>query len=234
MRLGPGNSVVTDFLPILWSYAPESFTEHDYSRLDSEKAAQALRMFHSLAYGQHWASAVTQDVDVAVAIALDAASTGVVWNAWAMALERLRDRIAPTTGELEFGWFDKQQPVLGAWLLAVPQNAPHPKQAMEFIEYAIGKEQLKLAARYGNPPPRISILSDPESRERYRSFPAQLDSLQRARPRPRTPCWREVEKVVSGALSMWREEESKKVVAKLLGDLDSIRRWEERAGCVAQ
>jgi multiple sugar transport system substrate-binding protein len=227
MRLGPGNAVVTDFLPILWAYAPDSFKD-DYVTLDPKKATQAFRMFHGLAQKQHWASAVTQDVDVAVSLALQSASTGIVWNAWAMAIEQSKD----PDRKLEFGWFpDPNQPVLGAWLLAVPKNAQHSKQAMDFIRYAIGKEQLKLAARHGNPPPRISVFAELENADRYMPL---LESLLRAQPRPRTPCWREVEKVLSKALSNWREDDSAQVVAELKSDLDQVRRREALPGCVTQ
>jgi multiple sugar transport system substrate-binding protein len=224
MRLGPGNSVVTDFLSILWFFAPESFQD-DYSTLDEKKAAEAFRMFHKLAGKQRWASAVTQDVDVAVSLALHSASTGMVWNAWAMALQQFEE----TSGDFEFGWFpgQDQKPVLGAWLLAVPKNAPHSKEAKSFIEYAIGEEQLKLAATFGNPPPRFSVFA--EYKDRYLPM---LQSLQNARPRPRTPCWREVETVLSKALSNWREETSDAVVSTLKQDLKEVRAHDLQSGCV--
>src|SRR5262249_51016393 len=129
--------------------------------------------------------------------------------------------------------FNRQQPVLGAWLLAVPNNAPHPNQAINFIQYALEDSQLKLAAEYGNPPPRISILSDPAMQGRYPSFAAQLDSLTRARLRPRTPCWREVERALSKALSTWRENQSANIIEDLKQGLESIQQ-REGSGCVSQ
>jgi len=225
MRLGPGNSVVTDFLPILWSVAPESF-RGDYSVHDPQKLAQAFRLFHKLAEKQHWASAVTQDVDVAVSIALQSASTGIVWNAWAMALQQFEQ----TKDKLVFEWFrdPQQHPVLGAWLLAVPRKARHKKEAKAFIQYAIGKRQLELAADFGNPPPRISVLTEPANAKRYQPM---YNSLANARPRPRTPCWRQVEAAVSQALSTWREETSKEVIDALLKDLKDIQARETGNAC---
>jgi multiple sugar transport system substrate-binding protein len=227
MRLGPGNSVVTDFFSIVWRYAPKSFTGNDYWTLSREEAGDALKMFRSLAADQHWTSAVTEDVDVAVSIALDAAPTGVVWSSWAMALERHRDQIEATAGSLEYDWFPGQKPVLGAWLLAVPRNAPHPKQAREFIQYAIGKEQLKRAAEYGNPPPRVSLLS--ELGKDYRTFPAQLKSLNNAQPRPRTPCWRELEQRLSRALV--EVGPADQVGKRLIDDLQGLKGRDVLDGC---
>jgi multiple sugar transport system substrate-binding protein len=53
--------------------------------------------------------------------------------------------------------------------------------------------QMKQAALRGNPPTRRSVFTDPELRARFRAFPAQLASLDTARPRPRTPLWNEIE-----------------------------------------
>lgn len=229
MRLRPGNSVVTDFLPILWAFAPGSFQD-DYTKFDVDQAQKGFAMFYKLAEPQHWASAVTQDVDVAVSLALGSASTGIVWNAWAMALERLKD----TNPELEFDFTrssdPQQQPLLGAWLLAIPASAPHPAQAKEFIKFAVDPEQLEIAAGFGNPPPRISVLKH----HTEKPYPAILDSLSNARPRPRTPCWREVERTLSNALSNWREDRSTQVLAKLKTELEGIQKQENATGCAAQ
>ncbi len=52
---------------------------------------------------------------------------------------------------------------------------------------------MKQAALRGNPPTRRSVFLDPDLRARFRAFPAQLASLETARPRPRTPLWNEIE-----------------------------------------
>ena len=52
---------------------------------------------------------------------------------------------------------------------------------------------MKKAAQRGNPPTRKSVFEDAELKAKYRAFPAQLKSLEAARPRPRTAQWNEIE-----------------------------------------
>jgi len=232
MRLRPGNSIATDFFPILWEFAPKSFTEQDYLNLDPKQSAAALETFRRLAATQNWAGAVTQDVDVAVSLALGSASSGIVWSSWAMALERLEDQVGAASGaQLEFGWFgdESSKPLLGNWLLAVPSNSPHPQQAEQFIQFAIAKEHMEMAAKFGNPPARISVLSG-DLRKTYPSFGAQLASLKQARPRPRTPCWREVERKVGDALSQW-EVAGADVIGGLQRSLAETWERDQKNGC---
>jgi len=82
---------------------------------------------------------------------------------------------------------------LGAWLLAVPAASRNRDRAAEFVFWATAADQMKRAALRGSPPTRRSVFLDPELRGRFRAFPAQLASLESARPRPRTPLWNEVE-----------------------------------------
>ena len=52
---------------------------------------------------------------------------------------------------------------------------------------------MKRAALQGNPPTRRSLFLDPELRAKFRALSVQLQSLESARPRPRTPRWNEIE-----------------------------------------
>ena len=82
---------------------------------------------------------------------------------------------------------------LGSWLLGIPAGSRNKQRAAEFVFWATAPEQMKQAALRGNPPTRRSVFLDPELRARFRAFPAQLASLETARPRPRTPLWNEIE-----------------------------------------
>jgi multiple sugar transport system substrate-binding protein len=52
---------------------------------------------------------------------------------------------------------------------------------------------MKQAALRGNPPTRRSVFQSPDLIAKFRAFPAQLASLESARPRPRTKLWNEIE-----------------------------------------
>ncbi len=82
---------------------------------------------------------------------------------------------------------------LGTWLIAVPAASKHTSDAFDFIFWATEPPQMKQAALRGNPPTRRSVFQSPDLIAKFRAFPAQLASLESARPRPRTPLWNEIE-----------------------------------------
>lgn len=225
-RIGAGNSIVTDFITILWSYDPDSFQEDSFLKngnklrafANPQRDGAALQILAKLV-GKENATASVDDFDLAAYLAKDKAAMGIVWSAWAMRLMNLQRDVK--TSQLQCRQVPGT-PEVGAWLLAIPVNARHKDQAKDFIEFATNKEQLLLAALDGNPPPRRSILEkDSSLRTGYSEifgaldtryddlFRRQLESLQHAKPRPRTPCWREVEDHLGKMLSRVVEGDAK-------------------------
>jgi len=82
---------------------------------------------------------------------------------------------------------------LGTWLIAVPAASKHASDAFDFLFWATDTPQMKQAALRGNPPTRRSVFTSPDLVAKFRAFPAQLASLESARPRPRTKLWNEIE-----------------------------------------
>jgi multiple sugar transport system substrate-binding protein len=82
---------------------------------------------------------------------------------------------------------------LGTWLVAIPAVSKHAADASDFIFWATEAGQMKQAALRGNPPTRRSVFEDAQLLAKFRAFPAQLKSLEGARPRPRTAQWNEIE-----------------------------------------
>ena len=214
-RIGPGNSIVTDFLSLLWSHDASAFPENlpnpkspgDQPLSLGDKGKAALDDLNALVGGQNGSTSV-DDFDLAAYMLKEKADMAIVWSAWAMMIENLRPQ---ESTDLQFASVPGgSMPELGVWLLAVPEGSRMKPEAQEFIKFATSQEQLLRAALIGNPPPRKSILQHPrdiagqypdlrkqsvyDQLDKYKSsFKYQLDSLERARPRPRTPRWREIE-----------------------------------------
>jgi multiple sugar transport system substrate-binding protein len=206
MRLGRGNSVVTDFMPIIWDQCPQCLCEKELTPMDPA-VMQAFQFLADLGqqrrdkFGQvkedpdrngkrDFSVVTTDDFDLAVQLAKGQATMAIVWSAWAMTMASL-----PEIGQLEFARMPgRGQPVLGAWLLAIAGNSDHKYEAKEFLKFATTKKWLRQSAlKYDNPPPRRSVLEDPELQRKFKSFKWQLESLECSRPRTRTPCWRTIE-----------------------------------------
>ena len=205
MRVGSGNSIVTDFMPMLWAASPQSFTVSDTPRLLTSASA-ALE--HLAQFGQTGPKSLVSadDVDLAVYLVKGEASTAIVWSAWAMAIQLTEDRLPEPyktrlVKEIEFVDMPGGEPALGAWLLAVPANAGQKRSAHAFLSFATEIDQIKAAAKLGNPPPLKKVFDDPALKEKFRSWDSQRTSLEKARPRPRTPRWRDIEAAMGACLS---------------------------------
>jgi len=239
MRIGPGNSIVTDFMPILWAYDPKSFLEHPNGEVLNEPNAAFETLIKLVGRRKSLGSAGMDDFDVSAHLQVSAdrqggASMGIVWSAWAIMLAQLEDDDAEKSAakngsdfaeprklaqsgvnskeKLQFGNVPRStesgpeaQPELGAWLLAVPSNAEHNDAAKAFIRFAtefatleLAKhEPIQTAAWRQNPPPRKSVLKELANEKPFTTHPSLGGaiewSLEHARARPRTECWKEIE-----------------------------------------
>ena len=198
MRLGPGNSIITDFFPISWEADKDSFAPVARTKL-GPGTKDALSQIKTLGKTRSFGTKSMDDFDLAVYMAERKASMSIIWSAYAMAMANLGS--AAAVKDLHFGAVPGA-PVLGAWLLAAPSNGNNQDLATQFIAFATSKTQLGLAARDGNPPPRRSVLKSPAFRIQYGlSFEPQQESLESARPRPRRPDWNQVELRMGACLS---------------------------------
>jgi multiple sugar transport system substrate-binding protein len=200
MRVGPGNSIVTDFMPMLWGVSPDSFKEAEPPQFLN--ATAALQYVADLGKNgpANLAIVSVDDFDLAIRLARSKASMSILWSAWAMAMAKLPDPYS-FKDDLEFVDMPGGKPVLGAWLLAIPSNSRRKIAAQEFLSFATEGSQIKAAALAGNPPPLTAVLKDEDLRRKFPSFPAQLASLEKARPRPRTRYWRDIEATMGDCLS---------------------------------
>jgi len=251
-RIGPGNSIVTDFMPILWAYDPSSFPEYPTHEPPLNHPDSAFTTLSTLVgTRKNLGSASFDDFDVSAYLQRGRASMGIVWSAWALMLadtdstareltshltvptsERIvklkdsllsqpqaggkgnedDDRLTSFKEKLSFGQMPsgvgrESQPELGVWLLAIPIKSDQQELALDFIKYAtdLSKSaepgtggQTLVAAQRGTPPPRRSVLAILEEEPKFKNehpslIPAIRWSLENARARPRTPCWKTIE-----------------------------------------
>ncbi len=212
LRSGPGNPIVTDFMPMLWAASVNSFQSDTTRGIEVlPDAVPALEALMGLGAQERSNLSITSfdDLDLAIHMVRGTATASIAWSAWAMAMDsRARD-------QLEFSQLPKgMSPELGVWLLAIPANSSRRGRAQEFLSYVTTEEALVTAARYGNPPPRKSVFENPEYRKVVPIHDEQLESLSNARPRPRAKSWRQVEAVLGRCLSTIYE--SPKADAKLV------------------
>jgi hypothetical protein len=179
-RIGPNNSIVTDFMPILWAFENEESPRDRAAIFANGKEKEDSLAFQTMVelVGKQKAGGISvDDFDVAAYLATGRASMGIVWSAWAMSLiniQNTRDSLQDQRNSqgqqnaqaehkrptLKCGEMPGRKPELGVWMLAIPITSAMKKEAEEFIKYATSREQLLIAAAQGNPPPRKSVLKN--------------------------------------------------------------------------
>jgi len=199
MRAAPGNAVVADFMPILWAFGGDLPS----SQKDFSPAIDALRFMLELGKFAPPGYAGFNADEVSAHLLQSTAVMSINWPAWIAAMDdpaksKVVGKIGfiPMPGEREKGVSE-----LGAWLVGVPAASHHASDAFDFIYWATEAEQMKQAALRGNPPTRRSVFAAPDLIAKFRAFPAQLATLESARPRPRTPRWNEIENALGIYLS---------------------------------
>lgn len=201
-----GNPIVTGFLPILWAFGGQVVDEQGNAAIDSDAAQDALEFYLQLKEYAPEGVATYNSTEVRDALQTGtAAMTIELWPSWAPSLDD--PSVSKVPGMIEImaapGEVEGPSPMLGAWMLAIPENAPHPQEARDFIDFVTSPENQKLLAlETGMPPTRASVYQDQEVVDAYRWYPNQLEALQNAQPRPRISQWAEVETILGDYLQL--------------------------------
>lgn len=195
MRAAQGNPVVADFLPLFWAFGGEMFDQQGKCTVNSPEGIAALRFMLELGkYSPPGYASFNAD-EVSAHLLQGTAAQSINWPAWISAFgDSTRSKvvgnvkIATLPGQKRAG-----QAEIGNWLIGIPSSSRHVEAAFEFLLWATSAEQMRKSAERGNPPTRSGLYEDVNLRSRYPSYPAQLESLAGARPRPRTHLWNEIE-----------------------------------------
>ncbi|MFQ5926759.1 MAG: ABC transporter substrate-binding protein [Terriglobia bacterium] len=203
MRAAQGNAVVADFMPLFWAFEAEMFDKNGNPTVNSAQGIAALNFMLALGKSAPPGYASFNADEVAAHLLQGTAAMSINWPAWIPAVDdptksRVVGKIAfaPIPGEKVPG-----VAAIGNWLLAIPRGSRNVDRAFDFLLWATSPAQMKISALRGNPPTRRTIFHDPALLKQYRSYPAQLQSLETSRPRPRTPLWNEVENAFGVYLS---------------------------------
>jgi multiple sugar transport system substrate-binding protein len=195
MRAASGNAVVADFMPLLWAFGGDVMDDKGRAVCDSPAAIDALNFMLELGrYSPPGYAGFNAD-EVSAHLLQGTAAMSINWPAWIAAMDDPAKSKAP--GKIDFIPMPAERVAgvgeLGTWLIAVPSASKHSTDAFDFMFWATEPAQMKQAAERGNPPTRRGVFQDASLLAKFRAFPAQLKSLESARPRPRTAQWNEIE-----------------------------------------
>jgi multiple sugar transport system substrate-binding protein len=200
------NPIVTGFLPILWAHGARLIDENGEAALDGRAAVDALELYLSLRPYAPEDVVVWNSTEVRDALHGGRAAMSIeVWPSWVPSLDD--PEVSEVVGDMEIiaapGQVEGPAPMIGAWLLAVPADAPNPQGGRDFIDFVTNAEnQERLALEVGLPPTRAAVYTDEDVVAQYRWYPAQLEALRNAQPRPRITEWSRVESIMGDYLQL--------------------------------
>jgi multiple sugar transport system substrate-binding protein len=201
-----GDPIVTGFLPILSAFGGRIIDDQGKSAVNSPETVKAIEMMLKLkAHAPaEVASYNAQEVRDAlqqgkVAMALEQ------WPNWVPDLDNPKvsevvDKVEliPTPGETA-----ESQPLLGVWLLAIPEGSKHPQEALDFINFLVSEEnELQEVMNNGKPPVLRTTFGREDVLKKYRWLSTQHTSLETGKPKPRVANYNQIESIMGDYLSL--------------------------------
>jgi len=194
-----GNPVATSFQPILYAFGGKIVSDDlKKSALDS-KAIEALEYLLQLKkYAppgvENFNTPDVRDRLVGGRIAMSTET----WPGWIKDADN--PRVSKVPGLLAYtttpGERTKPSPLLGVWYWGIPAGSQNKEAALRYILYTTSARMQKIMAILkGLPPVRSSVGKDPDVSALRRWVPIQVQSLEVAVPRPRTPYWPKIEDI---------------------------------------
>lgn len=203
-RGSKGNPIVTGFLPIFWSFGGKILDDNGNVTVNSPEALNALNYFLKLAKYAPEGVSMYQSAQVKDAIySGKAAVVTEVWPGWINKLEDPTE--SSVVGKVKVikhpGQVEKSSPMIGVWMIAIPEASKNKNAAFDFINFATSESaQDDMAMQFGNPPTRGVVYESAALAEKYPWYPAQLDALNNGVARTRTTKWKEIEAQMGTAL----------------------------------
>ena len=202
IRGAKGNPIMSDWFPILRAFGGDVFDDHWNVIFGSSDTVNAVKFL----VGQLRAVAqpgpdTTDAADRSRLVATGHALQSTVWPAEASDIvenpqvSTMVHKVGYTV--MPMGAAGRHTPMMGNWLMGIPQAARQKDWSYRFIAWATSAAVQRPYAAAGGIPSRKSILTDAALNQRYPFFQAMSASL--AAPpfwRPRTTEWSAIETIL--------------------------------------
>jgi multiple sugar transport system substrate-binding protein len=210
-RARSGAPIVTDFLPIYWSFGgrlTDNVNGQLLNKLDKPTFKEALTIYRELLLASPPGAINFDFTEITAAFTQGAAAMELSWPAAIPEIEmNLPDTaagprwaVAPPPGKTGPG-----TSMIGNWLLGIPLASRNQKAALDFILWLM--DQQIRTADAGRPPTRKSVFDTISQTKPY--FSTIRKALEGSTPRDRTPKWALIEDAVSRAVSTYLADPSR-------------------------
>jgi multiple sugar transport system substrate-binding protein len=198
MRGKATNPAVSAFLPCFWGFGADMFDANWMPQFTSDKAVAALEFWVQMSKEVAPQGVASFDsTEVTNSLKSGESAQSLVWPSWASDLDDPQN--SQTAGKWTWASAPQQAgakggPMMGNWLLVIPNGAKNADAAFQFLVWATSAAAQKEAAlNDANPPTRTSVYQDPAVIQKYPFYKALYQNLQAARQRPQITNWNAVE-----------------------------------------
>lgn len=185
-----GNPIVSDFLPILWSFGGDILVDNRVV-LDSKESREALEFYCKL----YETGGNYEKDDLVEAVSSGEAAFALGWPSWFITNNGVSAEFSQIPGQKDASSELLPTGEIGNWLLGVTNNSPNKELALEAVKYLTSKEVQLEALEEGGVPTRNSIFLDKDILKKYPFFQAIYSGTNNSRVRPRTTKWAQIEDV---------------------------------------
>lgn len=221
-----GNGIATNFNAFLWSHGADFFDEDWNVTVNSPEAIEALEFYLSMRDTAPDGVANYNADEIGRVMVQGEGLLSIVWPSWAPEMEKEGSSVK---GKIGYTLVPKAEgndhaPMIGNWIMAIPEVSEKKEAALQFIEWANSKEIQKEAVLNGGVPTRTSVLTDPELLEEYPYLDAIAEGLNNANFRPRTPLYSQIESIYGTALNQAMTDDltAKEALDKAAAEIEKL------------
>ena len=193
LRAQAGDSIMGDFLPILWAHGGDIFDDEGNVTIDTPEFKAALDFYIQLG---NTGTIMTKD-DIVAAVNDGNSAMSLCWATWYQPDENspAHYSVIPKKLNAESAG-DHASSIFGSWYLGVPANSGNKELAVKLLEYITSQEAQYTAIAEGlNPvyvPTRTSIYEDSSVIEQYPFLGAVYEAIPNGTYRPMVKQWTQI------------------------------------------
>lgn len=193
LRAQAGDSIMGDFLPILWAHGGDIFDENGNVTVNTPEFKAALDFY--IALGK--TGTIMEKDDIVAAVNDGAAALSLCWATWYQPNESSPAHYSVIPSKLNASSAgDHASSIFGSWYLGVPSNSQHKETAVKLLEYLTTAEAQHTAIDSGcNPvyvPTRTSVYEDAAVTEKYPFLADVYEAIPNGTYRPMVKQWTQI------------------------------------------
>jgi len=194
-----GEHIVCDFLTRLWGFGGEFIDKNWKPVFNNDIGLKALRFYiDTIKYGPPGMTSYAHD-ETTTAMLEGKVAMIIQWTGYATQMQNPKE--SKVVGRIDYAVVPGKAPTLGGWGLGICKDSRHPDAAWEFLKWMTGKRMAKPYAMIGGGVVRYSTFHDPDVREKYPLYTADLSSYELVKMRPRIPEYPKISEVFALELS---------------------------------